>query len=77
MPQETPSASVTAATAIDVVVGFGGGYDYYPTPRVLFSAAVELMRNLHRRATELAILPSGAEGGFLQPPRGSHFGRES
>jgi hypothetical protein len=79
MPQETrmESPTSTAATAADVVVALGGGYDYYPTPQAVFPALVELMGSIRRRAATLAILPPGAEGGFLQPPRGSHFGRES
>jgi hypothetical protein len=79
MPQETrmESPTSTAATAADVVVALGGGYDYYPTPQAVFSAIVELTGSIRRRAATLAILPPGAEGGFLQPPQGSHFGRES
>jgi hypothetical protein len=77
MPQETRNPSSTAERAVDVVVALGGGYDYYPTPQAMYAAVVELMRSIRRRATRLALLPPGVQGGFLQPPQGSHFGRES
>jgi hypothetical protein len=48
--------------------------EYHPTPRVVVAAAYELLQKLWKRAATLAIIPEGAQGGFLQPPHQSHFG---
>jgi len=50
--------------------------EYYPSPKVVVAALMELMQNVRRLVAAFAVIPPGPQGGFLQPPQGSHFGRE-
>ena len=50
--------------------------EYYPSPKVVVAALMELMTSIRRLVAAFAVVPPGPQGGFLQPPQGSHFGRE-
>jgi hypothetical protein len=58
------------------VIESGGAAEYHAEPTVPFAAARELTEFLRQRVAGRASIPSGAAGGFHQPPQGSHFGTE-
>ena len=73
-PRDAPPTAGESLTAM--LVDIGGGYGEYASPHAVVAAAFELMQKVIRRLASLSKLPSGAQGGFLQPPQGSHFSRE-
>jgi hypothetical protein len=50
--------------------------EYYPSPRVVVDALMEMMTSIRRLVAAFAVVPPGPPGGFLQPPQGSHFGHD-
>jgi hypothetical protein len=55
----------------------GGDREYYASPDVMAAGLGELIRGTLRRLSVLIAVPPGAQGGFLQPPEGSHFKPET
>jgi hypothetical protein len=50
--------------------------EYYPSPKVVVAGLMELLQNIRRVVAAFSVVPPGPQGGFLQPPQGSHFGRD-
>jgi hypothetical protein len=72
---ESPAEGAESVVA-SVIIEIGGGFECYPEHQALLDGSREVARYIARRVKVFFALPAGAEGGFLQPPTGSHFGRD-
>lgn len=72
----TEFLSPGAENAASAIVELGGAFEHHPAPQVLLEAACGLTRDVLQWMKSFATVPAIAQGSFLQPPAGSHFGRE-